>query len=125
MISGRHKTSLFVGSNPLLIKISIIAMLSLLVGCGSDGDSNSAAGSVAETIALTDKANEAQAEANVVPVELSTEDQPEVLAGSDNEVQQHNNIWGDTAWDTTVWTPQAAAQSENWNNDSWSETLWQ
>jgi hypothetical protein len=104
MISARHKTSLFAGAQPLFVKICLIATLSVLAACGSGGSQN-AASDIAG-------ANTTE-QAGVAP------------AGGNEQVPKPNNIWDDSVWDKTVWTSQSAAQSRNWNNDSWSETLWQ
>jgi membrane protease subunit (stomatin/prohibitin family) len=103
MFSTRHKTSMFLGSQSLFVKTSLITMLSALAACGSGGSQNDAGSLVAE----------------------SNEQQFVATASNTEQATKPKNIWNQSAWDKTVWTSQPAAQSRNWNNDSWSETLWQ
>lgn len=103
MFSARHKTSMFLGAQPLFAKTSLIILLCALAACGSGGSQNDAGSLVAEP-------NEQQFIAS---------------ASNTEQAAKPNNIWNLSAWDKTVWTSQPAAQPGNWNNDSWSETLWQ
>jgi hypothetical protein len=105
MISVPHKTSLCSGSQPLFVKICLIATLAVLAACGSGGSQNAASDLVAGSSTLK--------QAGAAP------------ASRNEQMPKPNNIWDDSVWDKTVWTSQSATQSRNWNNDSWSETLWQ
>ena len=109
MFSAHRKTILFLGSEPLFAKISLIAMLSALIACGCGCSQNTA----------NDPGVETSAAFNVM-------DQSVLAPASNNEqVPKPNNIWDDSVWDKAIWTSPLAAQSKDWKNDSWSETLWQ